>query len=78
MAASSRGSDASHREFPPSLAEGYDTERGRLAGNFPQAFSHVGLINTAFNLSRRLAPAVERDAESRGNSHAAGTTSSDL
>jgi GH15 family glucan-1,4-alpha-glucosidase len=24
------------------LAEGYDTQRGRLAGNFPQAFSHVG------------------------------------
>ena len=34
------------------LAEGYDTDRGRQAGNFPQAFSHVGLINSALNLSR--------------------------
>ena len=42
------------------LAEGYDTARGRLAGNFPQAFSHVGLINSALNLSRTRAPAVER------------------
>jgi GH15 family glucan-1,4-alpha-glucosidase len=42
------------------LAEGYDTHHRRLAGNFPQAFSHVGLINTALNLSRRHARAVER------------------
>jgi GH15 family glucan-1,4-alpha-glucosidase len=45
------------------LAEGYDTAHQRLAGNFPQAFSHVGLINSALNLSRRQAPAVERGAE---------------
>jgi len=44
------------------LAEGYDTERGRLAGNFPQAFSHVGLINSALNLQRQRTPAVERGA----------------
>jgi GH15 family glucan-1,4-alpha-glucosidase len=42
------------------LAEGYDSERRRLAGNFPQAFSHVGLINTAMNLTSWLAPATER------------------
>jgi GH15 family glucan-1,4-alpha-glucosidase len=42
------------------LAEGYDTHRHRQAGNFPQAFSHVGLINSALNLSRLRAPAVER------------------
>jgi GH15 family glucan-1,4-alpha-glucosidase len=42
------------------LAEGYDVHSGRLAGNFPQAFSHVGLINTAMNLSARQAPATER------------------
>jgi GH15 family glucan-1,4-alpha-glucosidase len=42
------------------LAEGYDTEKRRLAGNFPQAFSHVGLVNSALNLSRPRAPAVER------------------
>ena len=34
------------------LAEGYDTRGRRQAGNFPQAFSHVGLINSALNLSR--------------------------
>jgi GH15 family glucan-1,4-alpha-glucosidase len=42
------------------LAEGYDNDRKRLAGNFPQAFSHVGLINTAMNLSSWQAPAKER------------------
>ena len=42
------------------LAEGYDVGRQRLAGNFPQAFSHVGLINTAMNLSSWQAPAKER------------------
>ncbi|MGI8840977.1 MAG: glycoside hydrolase family 15 protein [Caulobacteraceae bacterium] len=30
------------------LAEEYDATAGRLVGNFPQAFSHVGLINAAF------------------------------
>jgi GH15 family glucan-1,4-alpha-glucosidase len=33
------------------LAEEYDSSAKRLLGNFPQAFSHVGLVNTAFNLS---------------------------
>ena len=32
------------------LAEEYDPLRRRLLGNFPQAFSHVGLINSAHNL----------------------------
>ena len=35
------------------LSEEYDPVAGRHLGNMPQAFSHVGLINTAFNLSRR-------------------------
>jgi GH15 family glucan-1,4-alpha-glucosidase len=34
------------------LAEEYDTEAKRLLGNFPQAFSHVSLVNTAYNLER--------------------------
>ena len=42
------------------LAEGYDAARHQLAGNFPQAFSHIGLINSAMNLSRGIAPAQER------------------
>ena len=33
------------------LAEEYDADAGRLVGNFPQAFSHVGLVNSATNLS---------------------------
>jgi GH15 family glucan-1,4-alpha-glucosidase len=33
------------------LAEEYDPELGRLLGNFPQAFSHVPLVNTASHLS---------------------------
>jgi GH15 family glucan-1,4-alpha-glucosidase len=34
------------------LSEEYDAVAKRQLGNFPQAFSHVGLVNTAFNLSR--------------------------
>ncbi len=32
------------------LSEEYDPVHRRLLGNFPQAFSHVGLVNTAYNL----------------------------
>jgi GH15 family glucan-1,4-alpha-glucosidase len=42
------------------LSEGYDPEPGRLVGNFPQAFSHVGLVNTARNLTRSGGPAEHR------------------
>jgi GH15 family glucan-1,4-alpha-glucosidase len=42
------------------LAEEYDPRARRLMGNFPQAFSHVGLINTAFNLAKRQGPAQQR------------------
>ena len=31
-------------------SEEYDPVEKRLLGNFPQAFSHVGRVNTAFNL----------------------------
>ena len=33
------------------LAEEYDPDAGRLLGNFPQAFSHVAIVNTARVLS---------------------------
>jgi len=46
------------------LAEEFDPLAGRMLGNFPQAYSHVGLINCALNLSRKACPAEER-AESR-------------
>jgi GH15 family glucan-1,4-alpha-glucosidase len=42
------------------LAEEYDPAAQRLLGNFPQAFSHVGLINTASNLSQSQGPAKDR------------------
>ena len=43
------------------LSEEYDPVARRLLGNFPQAFSHIGLINTAFNLAQNQAgPAQER------------------
>ena len=42
------------------LSEEYDPEAKRLLGNFPQAFSHVGLVNTAMNLSRESGPAEQR------------------
>ena len=42
------------------LAEEYDTRAGRLVGNFPQAFSHIALVNTAHNLARATKPAEQR------------------
>jgi GH15 family glucan-1,4-alpha-glucosidase len=36
------------------LAEQYDPDAKRFLGNFPQVFSHIGLINTAFNLEGHL------------------------
>jgi GH15 family glucan-1,4-alpha-glucosidase len=36
------------------LAEEYDPKLGRLVGNFPQAFSHIGLVNTALRLDAAL------------------------
>ncbi len=46
------------------LSEEYDSRAGRQVGNFPQAFTHVALVNTAHNLSRGFGPAQHR-AESR-------------
>jgi GH15 family glucan-1,4-alpha-glucosidase len=42
------------------FAEEFDPQNGRMLGNFPQAYSHVGLINCALNLSRQTGPAEER------------------
>jgi GH15 family glucan-1,4-alpha-glucosidase len=44
------------------LAEEYDSARHRFAGNFPQAFSHVGLINTAANIAHAKKPNEQRAA----------------
>jgi GH15 family glucan-1,4-alpha-glucosidase len=42
------------------LSEEYDPGKRRLLGNFPQAFSHISLVNTAYNLSRVTGPAKDR------------------
>ena len=34
------------------LAEEVDPETGELLGNFPQAFSHIGLVNAAWAISQ--------------------------
>jgi GH15 family glucan-1,4-alpha-glucosidase len=39
------------------LSEEYDPALGRLVGNFPQAFSHIGLVNTALMLDAALVAA---------------------
>ena len=38
------------------LAEEYDPAQRRQLGNYPQAFTHVALVNTAFNLSQASHP----------------------
>ncbi|MDF9617669.1 glycoside hydrolase family 15 protein [Pseudomonas entomophila] len=42
------------------LAEQYDPAGKRMLGNFPQAFSHIGIINTALNLHRAQCPVRDR------------------
>ena len=52
------------------MSEEYDPESKAMLGNIPQAFSHVGFILTALNLSRSVGPAKERvdhqEAPSKG------------
>ncbi|WP_448207097.1 glycoside hydrolase family 15 protein [Azospirillum sp. sgz302134] len=42
------------------LSEEYDPQAKRLVGNFPQAFSHIALVNSAHNLSSDAKPARQR------------------
>jgi GH15 family glucan-1,4-alpha-glucosidase len=44
------------------ISEEYDPKGGRLLGNFPQAMTHVALINTACNLAGKRGPARSRAA----------------
>ena len=44
------------------LAEEFDPFNRRMLGNFPQAYSHVGVINCALNLSREIGPTGQRKA----------------
>jgi GH15 family glucan-1,4-alpha-glucosidase len=42
------------------LSEEYDPRTGRLVGNFPQAFTHLALVNSAFNLTHLETPGEHR------------------
>jgi GH15 family glucan-1,4-alpha-glucosidase len=44
------------------LSEEYDPVAKRLVGNFPQAFSHIALVNSAHNLAGARKPAEQRSA----------------
>ncbi len=72
------------------LAEEYDPVAGRLVGNFPQAFSHVSLVNSAAKLAGATPPAVRpetlvrarrlmtRSTSGAGRMHLAGQVSARL
>jgi GH15 family glucan-1,4-alpha-glucosidase len=47
------------------LAEGYDPRGQRQLGNFPQAFSHIALVSTAFNMSQALGDNTQGPATQR-------------
>ncbi|HEX4615801.1 MAG TPA: glycoside hydrolase family 15 protein, partial [Stellaceae bacterium] len=53
------------------LAEEYDPRLSRQVGNFPQAFSHVALVNTAYNLTRAQGPAQQRADRRKARHHLA-------
>jgi GH15 family glucan-1,4-alpha-glucosidase len=42
------------------LSEEYDVHLGRQIGNVPQAYSHIGVVNTAYNLRSSGGPAHHR------------------
>jgi GH15 family glucan-1,4-alpha-glucosidase len=42
------------------LAEEYDPSAGRLLGNFPQAFTHLALVNSAFNVTPHLPKSMHK------------------
>jgi GH15 family glucan-1,4-alpha-glucosidase len=52
------------------LAEEYDPRAKRQLGNFPQAFSHIALVDTAFNLGRTDRQDGRKPAEQRRHTHA--------
>ena len=45
------------------LAEEYDTNERRMLGNFPQALSHLSLVNSAYNIAGFTGPSKERAHE---------------
>jgi GH15 family glucan-1,4-alpha-glucosidase len=53
------------------LAEEYDWGARRAVGNFPQAFSHVALVNTAYNIGATSKPCEQRSGNTATGSSAA-------
>jgi GH15 family glucan-1,4-alpha-glucosidase len=49
------------------ISEEYDPAAGRLVGNFPQAFTHVGLVNSAAALSDAPHPPERRTVRERAD-----------
>jgi GH15 family glucan-1,4-alpha-glucosidase len=49
------------------LAEEYDPHAKRLLGNFPQAFSHVALVNAAFSLAHGYSATADVHATPESN-----------
>jgi GH15 family glucan-1,4-alpha-glucosidase len=54
------------------LAEEFDPLTGRMLGNFPQAYCHVGIINCALNLTRQKGPAQGRSEPSKRSFNGGG------
>jgi GH15 family glucan-1,4-alpha-glucosidase len=65
----------SYRNDVGLLAEEYDPVAGRQLGNFPQAFSHLSLVNTAISLVNSAGPAQQRASGSSAGGSPAGQAS---
>ena len=55
------------------LAEEYDPALRRMTGNFPQAFSHLSLVTSAFNLAHAHKPCEQRSEATITTAHGDGT-----
>jgi GH15 family glucan-1,4-alpha-glucosidase len=51
------------------LSEEYDTDAGRFVGNMPQAFAHLALVNSAYNLVGHSESTVNARCSSRCSFH---------